>query len=241
MGDVTTTDVAAAAAFYGGLFGWTAQTDPRPKAGGYTVFTVGGKAVAAASPPPPGQEGVPPHWTVYLASDDVDETAARVQEAGGVVHLEPFDVLDAGRMAVAADPSGAVFGVWQAREHIGAQLAKEPGTLNWARCRHTTAAPRSPSTSASSATRPRRSTWAAASYVVFSVGDTPSRGSSRSAPTGARCRALVGCLPGRRLRRGRRARAGGGRTLYHGPAELAGTGRFAVVADPLGAAFQVIA
>src|SRR5262245_1770362 len=93
--DVTAQAVDAAASFYTGLFGWAAQTDPRPEAGGYTVFAIDGKAVAAASAPPPGQDGIPPHWTVYLASDDVDETAARVQDAGGVVHVEPFDVLDA--------------------------------------------------------------------------------------------------------------------------------------------------
>jgi uncharacterized protein len=125
--DVTTTDVAAAAAFYAGLFGWRAQTDARPEAGGYTVFTIDGKAVAAASPPAPGREGVPPHWTVYLASDDVDATAARVQEAGGAVHVEPFDVLDAGRVAVAADPSGAVFGSGRRARTSAPSWQRSPG------------------------------------------------------------------------------------------------------------------
>ena len=240
--DVTTTDVAAASGFYGELFGWTAQTDPRPEAGGYTVFTVDGKAVAAASPPPPGQEGVPPHWTVYLASDDVDETAARVQEAGGVVHLEPFDVLDAGRMTVAADPSGAVFGVWQAREHIGAQLAKEPGTLNWAEVQTHDRGAAQPFYERVFGYTTETIDMGGDEYVVFSVGDTPVAGlvqiradwgempSNWSAVFQvADCDAAVA-----------RVQEAGG-TLYHGPAELAGTGRFAVVADPWGAAFQVIA
>ena len=174
--DVTTTDVAAAAAFYGGLFGWTAQTDPRPEAGGYTVFTIDGKAVAAASPPPPGQEGVQSHWTVYLASEGVDETAARVQEAGGVVHLGPFDVLDAGRMTVAADPSGAVFGVWQAREHIGAQLAKEPGTLNWAEVQTHDRAAAQPFYERVFGYTTETIDMGGDEYVVFSVGDTPVAG-----------------------------------------------------------------
>jgi predicted enzyme related to lactoylglutathione lyase len=129
--DVTSPDLERTHAFYGALFGWQAETDPRPEAGGYTMYTLRGKSVAAASPPPPGTEGVPPHWTTYLASDDVDATASRIREAGGSVLIEPFDVLDAGRMAVAQDPQGAGFGIWQAGAHVGAGLANEPGTLNW--------------------------------------------------------------------------------------------------------------
>ena len=81
-----------------------------------------------------GQEGVPPHWTTYIASDDADATAEKIRGAGGTVFAEPFDVFDSGRMTIAQDPTGAVFGVWQAREHIGAELANEPGTLNWNEC-----------------------------------------------------------------------------------------------------------
>jgi len=77
---------------------------------------------------------MPAYWTTYLASDDVDDTARRIRDAGGTVLADPFDVFDAGRMAVAEDPTGAAFGVWQAGTHIGAQLANEPGTLNWNQC-----------------------------------------------------------------------------------------------------------
>ncbi len=78
--DVTVADVAAAAAFYGELFGWEAEKDPRPEAGGYTMLSRNGKHVAAASPPQ--QDGTPPHWTVYLASDDVDATTGRIRRGG---------------------------------------------------------------------------------------------------------------------------------------------------------------
>lgn len=132
--DVTSPDLDRTIAFYSGLFGWEGERDPRPEAGGYTMFSLNEKLVAAASPPPPGQEGIPPHWTTYIASDDVDATAERIREAGGTVLAEPFDVFDAGRMAVAQDPTGAAFGVWQAGAHHGAQLANEPGTLNWNEC-----------------------------------------------------------------------------------------------------------
>jgi len=130
--DVTSPDLDGAVAFYTKLFGWGADTDPRPEAGGYTMFSKNGKHVAAGSRPQ--QEGMPAHWTTYLASDDVDETARKVRDAGGSILAEPFDVFDAGRMTVAQDPTGAAFGVWQAGAHIGAQLANEPGTLNWNQC-----------------------------------------------------------------------------------------------------------
>ena len=104
------------------------------------MFTKEGKQVAAGSPPQ--QEGMPSHWTTYLASDDVDATAGKVREAGGTVLMDPFDVFDSGRMTVAQDPTGAVFGIWQAGEHHGAELANEPGSFTWnevqtpdARCR----------------------------------------------------------------------------------------------------------
>ena len=131
--DVTSSDISGTNAFYSGLFGWTAE-GLGEAAGGYTMYTLNGKNVAAASPPPPGSEGSPPHWTTYLASDDVDETARKIRDAGGTVLVDPFDVFDSGRMTIAQDPTGAVFGVWQADTHIGAQLANEPGTLSWNQC-----------------------------------------------------------------------------------------------------------
>ncbi len=138
--DVTSTDFPRAAAFYQALFGWDADVAPQPEAGGYTMFSLNGKYVAAGSPPQEGQEGIPSHWTTYIASDDADATAAKIREAGGTVLAEPFDVFDSGRMAIAQDPTGAIFGVWQAKEHIGAQLANEPGTMNWNECQTTDAA-----------------------------------------------------------------------------------------------------
>ena len=130
--DVTSPDLDGAIAFYTSIFGWDAATDPRPEARGYTMFSKKGKHVAAGSRPQ--GEGMPAHWTTYLASDDVDATARKVRDAGGTVMVDPFDVFDAGRMTVAQDPTGAVFAVWQAGAHIGAQLANEPGTFNWNQC-----------------------------------------------------------------------------------------------------------
>ena len=114
--DITSPELDRSVSFYSDLFGWEAEQDPRPEAGGYTMFKRNGEYVAAGSPPFPGSED-PAHWTTYIASDDVDATAARVSESGGTLLTEPFDVLDAERMAVAQDPGGATFGIWQAGAH----------------------------------------------------------------------------------------------------------------------------
>ena len=130
--DVTSPELDKSVDFYTGLFGWDAQVSQEPEASGYTMFMLRGKYVAAAGPPQ--QEGMPSYWTTYLASDDVDDSAAKIRAAGGTVFMDPFDVFDSGRMTVAQDPTGAAFGVWQAKQHIGAELANEHGTLLWNQC-----------------------------------------------------------------------------------------------------------
>jgi len=99
-----------------------------PDGGGYTMFHRDGKAVAAAGP---SQNGWSPQWSTYIATDDTDGAAARIAAAGGTMLMKPFDVFDAGRMAFARDSQGTVFGLWQGREHIGAQLVNEPFTYAW--------------------------------------------------------------------------------------------------------------
>ena len=76
-------------------------------------------------------EGHPPTWSTYFAVSNADATAAKVKDAGGRVLLEPFDVTDAGRMAIVSDPTGAVFDIWQAGNHFGAAIVNEHGALNW--------------------------------------------------------------------------------------------------------------
>jgi predicted enzyme related to lactoylglutathione lyase len=127
--DLGVADIARATAFYAGLFGWDIQPGP-PEAGGYTMCLLTGRPVAGIGPQQ-GPPGTPPAWTTYLAADDADETAAKITKAGGQLFMDPFDVMDVGRMAVAADPGGAVFGIWQARAHTGVGLANEPGALCW--------------------------------------------------------------------------------------------------------------
>jgi len=129
--DTSQPDPDAAAEFYGGLFGWELEQVMPPEAPGkYFMARLRGGDVAAISSQ---QEGAPgePTWNTYIWVDSADETAAKVREAGGRVLTEPFDVMDAGRMAVFADPEGAAFCVWQAGRHRGANVVNEHGSLNF--------------------------------------------------------------------------------------------------------------
>ena len=130
--DLSTSDVDGAKAFYGRLFGWDA--DDRPAGHSvYSMQTLGGRFVAAITGQAEAQRdaGVPPMWSSYVTVDDIEAVAARVGELGGGLHASPFDVFDAGRMAVATDPQGAFFMLWQPREHFGAGLVNAPGSQCW--------------------------------------------------------------------------------------------------------------
>ncbi len=131
--DLGTSDVAAAKAFYSSVFGWKADDQPSPQGPPYTMFTKNGKNVAGAMALTPQETGmgVPPHWNTYIAVDDVEDTVARVAGAGGTVIVGAMDIPDAGRMAWIADSTGAMLGLWQANQHIGAELANEDGTFGW--------------------------------------------------------------------------------------------------------------
>jgi uncharacterized protein len=128
--DLGTPDIEAAVAFYGGLFGWEIpEPENAEQAGGYRQAMLRGKPVAGVMPLM--QEGQPPAWSSYVSVEDAEATTAKVTEAGGTVIAEPMEVLDLGKMAVFADPTGAVFGIWQPGTFIGAEIVTEPGALSW--------------------------------------------------------------------------------------------------------------
>jgi uncharacterized protein len=129
--DTSQPDPEAAVRFYSALFGWECEdVMPHGSPGRYFMARIRGADVAAVSGIP---DGAPPMavWNTYIWVENADDTAAKVKGAGGTVLTEPFDVLDAGRMAVFADPEGAVFSVWQPGQHRGAQIVNEPGSLNF--------------------------------------------------------------------------------------------------------------
>ena len=127
--DVSVDDVPKAIAFYQALFGWDIPLGG-PEVGGYSIAHQDGRIVAAVSPKM-GAPDAPSVWTTYLATDDVDATAAKIKAADGQLLAGPMDVMEEGRMAVAMDPAGAVFGLWQGGHTTGIGVANEPNTLSW--------------------------------------------------------------------------------------------------------------
>lgn len=129
--DLSTPDADESASFYEALFGWEAKDPPgdADDHGGYRLFLKDGKQVAGLMKIQ--QEGQPPSWSTYISVSDADEVADKVKDAGGEVYVEPMDVMDLGRMAFFADPTGGAFGVWQAKEHKGSEMVSEPGAPAW--------------------------------------------------------------------------------------------------------------
>src|SRR5215475_4303332 len=124
--ELITGDADAAKAFYTSVFGWTYDDLPVGEGQVYSMAKRDGKVVGAVSG---GDE--PPHWNCYVSVADVDQSAARAGELGANVLAPPFDVMDAGRMSVLADPNGTVIHLWQAGRTIGAELVNTAGSLTW--------------------------------------------------------------------------------------------------------------
>ena len=126
--DYSAPDLAAAQAFYGDLLGWS-FTDGNPEFGGY--LTCLRKDRAAAGMMPQMDPAQPAGWTTYFATEDAAASVGQITGAGGTVVAAPMDVGPLGRMAIALDPEGNAFGLWQAGEHTGVNISGEPGSLVW--------------------------------------------------------------------------------------------------------------
>jgi predicted enzyme related to lactoylglutathione lyase len=238
--ELSTTDAAGAKAFYSELFGWASNDVPIGPDGAYCIMQVEGRDAAALYQPQPKDE-TPPHWRSYVAVASADEAARRITDAGGRVLAAPLDVFDAGRMAVAEDPTGAVFAVWQPKNHIGAAWVNDPGGVVWNELQTS-------DTATASQFYARAFGWAAEAqsgpvpYTVFkgsgrrAGGMMPIADETGSVPPRwnvyfavADCNASV-----------ERVKALGGKVLA--PAvDVPNVGRIAVVADPQGAVFAIMA
>jgi uncharacterized protein len=110
--ELLTTDVEGAKRFYGEVVGWETRDMDMGPGGMYTLFSSGGADRAGCMARPEGAENIPPYWGTYLGTDDVDATAAKAKELGASFLMEPFDVQTVGRLAIFADPTGAVIGLF---------------------------------------------------------------------------------------------------------------------------------
>lgn len=128
--DLGTSDLDASRAFYGELFGWTAE-EPGPveETGGYAMFRKDGKLVAGAGPLQ--DDSQPVAWSTYVSTDDLDALTERARAAGAAVTVEPMQVMNAGRLGFFAHEAGGIIGAWEPGGHKGAELVNEPGSFTW--------------------------------------------------------------------------------------------------------------
>jgi predicted enzyme related to lactoylglutathione lyase len=231
--DLGTPDLDAAKAFYTSVLGWT-YTGGEPEYGGYARAQKDGRDAAGIGPQMIPDD--PPRWTTYFATDDADDTAARVADAGGTVLGPPMDVGPFGRMALVLDPHGNPFGLWQAGTTTGVGIFNEPGALVW-----NEAAVDDPAAAREFYAAVFGFSWAevpgAGGYSTFAVADRPLGGLggiSPGLPRGwATCFSVASADEAVAA-----VEAGGGKVLL--AAQDTDFGRFAVLADPWGASFSVM-
>jgi predicted enzyme related to lactoylglutathione lyase len=132
--ELSTTDQSDAKRFYESLLGWTSNDSPIGPSEMYTIFNMDGRAAGACFTMQPEQrsQGIPPHWLVYVMVENADAAASRAASLGGSVVAPPFDVMEAGRMAIVSDPTGAMVALWQPKDHAGIGVWAEPRSVGWA-------------------------------------------------------------------------------------------------------------
>jgi uncharacterized protein len=240
--DLGTPDQDAAGEFYGRLFGWQLHEDENAEqTGGYRTAQIDGRAVGGVMKLM--QEGQPPAWLTYFATDDADATAAKVREAGGAVIVEPMTVLDYGRMAVLADPTVAAFGIWQAGTNVGFGIQRETGAIAWSELNT-----RDPGTAKSfygsvfGWTFGDREFEGAGTYTTINVGEDAFGGVldiTGRVPDEVPAHWLVYFAVDDAEGIAEEAHQAGGEVRF-GPEKMNEVGTIAVITDPFGAVFAVI-
>jgi predicted enzyme related to lactoylglutathione lyase len=231
--DYGAADVEAAKAFYAELLGWS-DSGGDPEYGGYLTCEASGQAAAGMGPQQDPDD--PPRWTTYFASDDAEQSAARITDAGGTVLVPPMEVGPMGTMVIALDPQGSPFGVWQSGQHTGVRIYNEPGGLIWNEAAvDDPAAARTFYGSIFDLTFDELPDMGG--YATFSRGGDPLGGLSAHQPGMPKgwstCFAVASADDAVR-----KVESGGGKVLM--PAQDSPYGRFAVLQDPWGAGFSVM-
>jgi len=239
--ELATTDQARAKEFYARLFGWSFDDSPSGEGQVYTMLKLGERPVGALFQMGKEQQDKPPHWASYVAVTSADETAATAKQLGGKLMMEPFDVMDVGRMAVIQDPQGAVVAVWQAKKHTGAGVLDEPGALCWTELMTSDTASAARFYTGLFGWTSEAKPMGPTTYTVFKRGEKSAGGMMGISPE-------MGPVPPHWLayfavgdcdESVAEAIMLGGQVMVP-PTDVPGVGRYAILTDPQGAAFAVI-
>jgi predicted enzyme related to lactoylglutathione lyase len=245
--DLAAHDVEVAERFYTQLFGWTADRMQFGPAEGdvYVMMRKDGRDAAAVYAMDPTQkaQGLPSAWLSYVTVESADKTAAKARTLGGTVLADAFDVMDAGRMALIGDPGGAMFAAWEPGRHVGAGIMNEPGSLCWNDLAARDMDAAIGFYGALFGWTGVRAQGTPAPYTTLMNGDTPAGGGIFAMPA-----EMAGGPPhwspyfavedaDEAVRRAQEL----GATVQMTPHDLPGVGRFAILRDPQGAEFYVIA
>ncbi len=245
--ELATSDPVAAKKFYGSLFGWQIEDQDMGPNGTYTLFKLKGLDVAACYQLMPDmvKMGVPPNWAAYVTVESADASAEKSKALGGQVVMGPFDVKDYGRMAVISDPQGAMFCVWEPRKHIGVLILNEPGSLAWTQLNAKDPEGAKKFYPALLGWKVQDDAMPAAmgggSYTTWLKADGPAggmMGMPKEAPAPPHWLSYFAVA---NVDESAAKAASLGGLTYVPPTDIPGMGRFAVLADPQGAAFALVA
>lgn len=238
--DLATSDPAGAKAFYESLFGWSYVSNPTEYGGEYISASKDDHAVAGMFQKPPEMDDLPTCWNLYVTVSSVDDAVGRATAAGGQVYQEPFDVMEEGRTAVVGDPSGAALCLWQSAANTQADLVGEPGSLVWGELI-------TPDQPAAAAFYAAVAGWEAEAQpggpagpaTMFTVGGAPVA-SAVAPPDDQVPPCWMVCLGVEDCDAACETVAAAGGAVTAGPFDTP-MGRSAVVVDPAGAVFKIVA
>ena len=241
--ELGTTDSAGAKKFYTELFGWTFEDSPVGPGMIYTMLYSNGKDIGALYEldAEKRSQGIPSHWLSYVAVASADESAAKAKELGATIIVEPFDVMTVGRMSVIQDPSGAVFALWEGRDHKGAGVVNTPNSFCWNELMTTDTAKDGDFYAGLFGWAKDVQNFGPLEYTMFANGDRPAGGMLQITPE-------MGPIPSNWLvyfavddcdAKTQQAAELGANVMK--PADdIPGVGRFSILIDPQGAAFALI-
>lgn len=240
--ELHTSDQNAAKKFYAALFGWEPDDNPMGPNDFYTEFKLQGREAAAACTlrPEHRDQGVPPHWAIYIAVENADAATVKAQQLGGKILAPAFDVMDAGRMAILEDPTGANFCIWQANKNTGIRIANVHGALCWADLSTTDVKRASDFYSALFGWQIAADPKDQSGYLHIKNGEhfiggvPPSKYRQPGTPPHWLAYFLVDDVDASAAKAKQM-----GATFYVQPMTVEGVGRMAVVADPQGAVFAI--